>query len=74
MTDDFTPQPFPLPELPPDFRPAPNCPACDAVAVSYQGIQDGGGDYGTSICDCWRCEMCGNEWESDCIDMEDTYS
>jgi hypothetical protein len=36
----------------------------------YVGVVDGGGDYGSSVCDEYECD-CGNIIERGCIDTED---
>ena len=48
------------------------CPACGSEEIDYVGIDDGGGDYGDSVCDTWRCCDCDYHWEENCIDPEDT--
>jgi DNA-directed RNA polymerase subunit RPC12/RpoP len=45
-----------------------NCPYCGSDAVQYDGIQDGGGDYGESVCDEYECLECGAMFEMDCWD------
>lgn len=44
------------------------CPVCGGL-LSYVGVGDGGGDYGTSICDIYDCVSCGYSGERNCIDM-----
>jgi len=43
------------------------CPVCD-LPMTYVGVEDGHGDYGTSLCDIYRCKNCGIELEGHCID------
>ncbi len=43
------------------------CPVCDSPMV-YVGVEDGGGDYGTSLCDIYKCTNCGEMIEGACID------
>lgn len=45
------------------------CPVCGSSNVSYHGMDDGGGIYGESVCDQWRCEVCNASWEGDCISL-----
>lgn len=41
-----------------------NCRYCGS-RMDYIGIQDGGGDYGDSVCDEYQCMTC--DWiEEDC--------
>lgn len=44
------------------------CPYCGAAAVEYLGVTDGGGDYGDSICDEFRCHECDTTWEEHCVE------
>lgn len=44
------------------------CPYCDSDDVEYLGMADGQGDYGTAICDEYKCYECGGIFEGDCID------
>jgi C4-type Zn-finger protein len=46
------------------------CPLC-GEPMEYLGVDDGGGDYGTSICDDWYCENCDYHVEDNCIEYED---
>lgn len=48
---------------------APICPYC-GQPMDYIGVADGGGDYGSSICDEFECS-CGNVIEMNCIETED---
>lgn len=48
------------------------CPYCGSKEITYLGIDDGLGDYGDSLCDTWHCEHCDNEFESGCIDIDDS--
>lgn len=68
VPDFFSPVVFDLSEVPPGFEPITLCAVCNSDNIVYGGIQDGGGDYGTAVCDHWRCEACGHEWEGDCVD------
>ena len=35
--------------------------------MQYVGVDDGGGDYGDSVCDEWQCDTCDYEEEGDCF-------
>jgi len=43
------------------------CPNCGAP-MTYVGVADGHGDYGTLLCDIYRCRDCGEEVVGHCID------
>ncbi len=45
------------------------CPYCDSMDVEYIGISDGGGEYGLSLCNEWRCLNCGAAFEDGCIEF-----
>jgi len=45
-----------------------SCPYCGSVEVEYEGIDTDLGDYGTSICDIYRCLGCGQQIEVNCYD------
>ena len=45
------------------------CPYCGGDAVEYIGTTDGGGPYGTSVCEEWRCTDCDAGFEADCVDL-----
>ena len=45
------------------------CPYCGGT-MCYSGADDGGGDYGNSICDIYVCEDCDWSEERGCIEME----
>ena len=47
------------------------CRYCGSKNTEYLGVTDGGGDYGTSICDEWFCGDCDSHWEDGCEDYED---
>lgn len=36
------------------------CPYCGSDELEYLGIEDGGGDYGDSLTDEWKCYGCGS--------------
>jgi len=38
--------------------------------MEYMGINDGGGDYGSALCDEWECPECGWCEEVNCVDYE----
>lgn len=38
--------------------------------MEYKGVDDGGGDYGESICEQWECLNCGSWDEINCVDYE----
>lgn len=44
-----------------------DCPFCGSVNTFYAGVDDGGGDYGESVCDTYRCEDCDNDFDGDCF-------
>lgn len=44
-----------------------DCKYCGSDVVDYVGIDDGGGDYGESVCDQYECLECGARFEADCI-------
>lgn len=41
-----------------------NCPECGSSNTSCT-YDDGGGDFGESIIECWVCEDCDAEWDFD---------
>lgn len=43
------------------------CPYCNQRMVNT-GYDDGGGDYGSSICEQWECYDCEHSEEHGCID------
>lgn len=45
------------------------CPYCGSDSVRYVGADDGGGDYGDSICDYFYCDNCQQEFEVNCVDV-----
>lgn len=48
-----------------------DCPYCGGDDVDYIGVADGGGPYGTSVCDEWMCHTCGVVFDAGCIEYED---
>lgn len=46
------------------------CPYCLSSNTEYMGIDDGGGEYGTSVCDEYECLECGAGWSSDCMEID----
>lgn len=53
-----------------------DCPYCGSKNVEYRGLDDGGGDFGTSIIVLYRCDECGTHFEDDVYDygfIEDPY-
>jgi len=46
------------------------CPYCDEF-MAYIGLDDGGGDYGDSVCEQWECEGCGYAIETNCISEDE---
>lgn len=46
------------------------CALCGTEMV-YLGVNDGGGLYGTSLCDEWECPICDYIEEGHCIDLDD---
>lgn len=47
-----------------------NCKYCGAD-MDYVGVDDGGGDYGSAVCDQWTCPECDWAEESNCIEIID---
>jgi len=47
------------------------CRLCGHDEYEYLGVDDGGGDYGSSICDQFHCLNCNNYFEDNCIDVFD---
>ncbi len=47
------------------------CKNCGSTAITFLGTEDGCGAYGDAMCDIWRCEDCGFEYESGCIAPDD---
>lgn len=45
---------------------AEECPSCGSAEIEYSGIDDGGGLWGTSICENWKCLSCGYYFEVGC--------
>lgn len=43
------------------------CPYCGSEEVYFTGVDDGGGDYGDSVCDQYECQECFNDFEAHCI-------
>lgn len=46
------------------------CPYCNNE-MEYVGVNDGGGDYGSAICDEYQCPVCDWIEETDCIEYDD---
>jgi len=46
------------------------CPYCGGD-VYFVGFDDGGGDYGDSVCEIYECDGCGFSWERHCVDDGD---
>lgn len=44
-----------------------HCKYCGSENVDYLGVDDGGGDYGDSVCDEYHCLDCDNYFEGHCI-------
>lgn len=42
------------------------CNYCGSENTEYRGIDDGGGDYGDSICDVYHCHDCDMYFDADC--------
>lgn len=49
----------------------PECYYCHSENVEFLGADDGGGDYGDSVCDIWHCHDCGQEYEVNCVGGEE---
>ena len=47
------------------------CKYC-GCEMDYVGIQDGGGDYGSAVCDEFECPECGWVEESGCVEYDDS--
>lgn len=45
------------------------CPYCGGNG-EYLGADDGGGDYGDSVCDMYRCGTCDTEFEGNCVEFD----
>jgi len=48
-----------------------DCQYCGEPHAVYGGVDDGGGDYGASVCDQYHCDRCGNDFEANCFDEAD---
>lgn len=46
-----------------------NCHYCGSDDTEYTGVDDGGGDYGSSVCDYYFCNSCELSFEANCIDV-----
>ena len=44
------------------------CPYCGNDRGSYHGIDDGGGDFGTSLVEVYECLDCGSFFDVDVYD------
>jgi hypothetical protein len=47
------------------------CPYCGNDDARFLGFDDGGGDYGDSICEYYFCDHCQQEFEAGCIEAAD---
>lgn len=47
------------------------CHYCNSANVDYLGAVNGVGPYGTSVCDEWECNDCGQTFEHGCISEDD---
>jgi len=47
------------------------CPYCGSEDVYFSGVDDGGGDYGDSLCDLYECQGCLNDFEAHCISEDE---
>lgn len=47
------------------------CPYC-GENMEYLGVDDGGGDYGSAVCDQWECPGCGWCDETNCVEFDDS--
>jgi len=47
------------------------CVYCGSEEVEYTGLDDGGGDFGSSVCDQYHCLACDGEFEDGCIDDQE---
>lgn len=48
------------------------CKYCE-TPMHYVGINDGGGDYGNSVCDEFECPDCGHIEEKNCIEVSEEF-
>lgn len=46
------------------------CYYCGSEDVEYIGTDDGGGDYGSAVCDLFHCNQCDQDFEANCIEYE----
>lgn len=46
------------------------CPCCGEKML-YVGVTDGGGLYGTALCDEWECPHCDYIEEGHCVEIDD---
>lgn len=56
----------------PARRARTTCPVCGSEDVNLQGVDDGGGDYGDSVCDQYHCWNCDSDFE-DCWGISESY-
>ena len=51
------------------------CPYCGSEDTTYLGVEEGGGESQSDLCDAYVCEDCGTSWDGDCIGIgEDEFS
>jgi len=53
--------------------PSYECPYCGEEMI-FTGMDDGGGDYGDSICEIWECPDCDFADELNCVGDSDDWS
>lgn len=46
------------------------CQHCGGTLFWSGSYDDGGGDYGDSVCEVWECDTCENTTERNCISEE----
>lgn len=46
------------------------CPYCGSKDWEYLGVSDGGGDSGEALCDSYKCQDCGGNWEANCVEVD----
>lgn len=47
------------------------CKYCGSQ-MDYMGVNDGGGDYGSAVCDEWQCPECDWAAEDGCVEYDDS--
>jgi len=47
------------------------CPYCDSEEIEYLGLEDGGGDFGDSVTETYKCLECNAHLERSDFDFVD---